>query len=373
MGIRDTVRNMLGLGEPQQPDEVAAPPVSEMLAPTRVMENAWRKAAREDSHEYGDLTRAALGREFGSRWFAEPLPADREERRAAIEESLVTRSRGLYAEHVERVQEMFGLPDDEVRSSLMVDVGDLPGRDRPEERALHLSSAIISEDSLGREMDLQARHAQEEYRMSPPSFSDWAEHKAGEPGILAAERNGDWEHVDHGRKAYYDSFQLKDPTLREIAMTAVDKADRWSQVDAAELASGQVRLSEATAQGLVSSAATYEPGRRRDAAIVEAYLDDYAARNPKVVGDWNRQALEVMAEGPAFMSARYGGVETGGMSVRQVVSLEAMWEVTTVRIDQDTDRAMDVLVGRDRLLAKADPEKMPGHAKGVQMSALGGG
>jgi hypothetical protein len=179
---------------------------------------------------------------------------------------------------------------------------------------------------------------EEEGRMSPPTSNDWAEHRAGEPGVLAAERDGDHEHADRARRAYYDDFQLKDPTLREIALTVVEKADAWDQVDASDLASGQVRMQERTAERVRLSAATYEPGRRRDAALVEAYLEDYAVRNPKVVEQWNRQALEVMSEGPAFMRSRYG-VETEGMSVRQIVSLETMRSVSLVRESQERDQS----------------------------------
>lgn len=337
MGFRDTFRNLFGAGDgvPGEPS-VPAPPVSELLAPNRVMEKEWRRVAHEDAREFGDMTRSELGREFGAKWFPGQLPAAGEERRAAIEEKLVGRSRSLYADHLDQVQTMFDLPDAEVRSAVMTDIDALPGRDRPLERALAISGAILSDEAADRHMDQRAREMEEESRMSPPTSADWAEHRAGEPAVLAAERDGDHEHADHARRSFYDGFQLKDPTLREIAMTVVERSEAWNQADASDLASGQIRLDAATADRVRLSAATYEPGRRRDATLVEAYLDDYAARNPKVVEQWNRQALEVMSEGPAFMRSRYG-VETDGMSVRQVVSLETMRSVAAVRESLDRD------------------------------------
>lgn len=347
MGFRDAFKGLFGAGD-VAPAEPAVPtsPVSELLAPNRVMEKEWRRVAREDAREFGDMTRSELGREFGAKWFSGPLPAAGDERRAAIEEKLVGRSRSLYADHVDQVQTLFDLPDGDVRSGVMTEIDVLPGRDRPLERALAISGAVLSDEADGRRMDEHAREM-EESRMRPPTSNDWLEYRAGEPAVLAAEVDGDHDHVDHARRAYFDSFQLKDPTLREIAATVVEMSDAWDRTDASDLTTGQVRLEAATADRVRLSATAYEPGRRRDATLAEAYLDDYAARNPKVVEQWNRQALEVMSEGPAFMRSRYG-VETDGMSVRQVVSLETMRSVAAVR------EAMDRQTGPARDLAPKD-------------------
>lgn len=335
MGLVDRVLSVFGGGERSGSAGIDVPPVSELLAPTRVMEVEWRRSARSDAIEYGDHTRAELGREFGMGWFSGPLPASLEERRSAVEELLFARSRNLYASHLDRVQEAFDLPDAEVQSRLMVDVAGLPGRDRPLDRALRISSAIIAEDESDRAMELNFREMERGSRMYPDLSSGWAEYKAGEPAVLAAERDGDHDHVDHARRAFVDMHQLKDPSLREIAETVVEKADRWSSMEVGDLSSGQVRLAESTARRLLSSASTYEAGRRRDSALVEAYLEEYAARNPKVVESWNRHALETMSEGPAFMRERHPGVETDGLSVRQVVSLEALRAVRRVRAERE--------------------------------------
>jgi hypothetical protein len=347
MGFRDTFRKLFGAGDGGPGDPaVPAPPVSELLAPNAVMEKEWRRVAREDAREFGDMTRSELGREFGAKWFAGQLPAAGEERRSAVEEKLVGRSRSLYAEHVDQVQAMFDLPDAQVRSGVMTEIDVLPGRDRPLERAMAISGAILADEATDRHMDQRAREVEEEGRMSSPTSNDWLEHRAGEPAVLAAERDGDYEHADRARRSYYDGFQLKDPTLREIAMTVVEKSDAWDRSDASDLATGQIRLEAATADRVRLSATAYEPGRRRDATLVEAYLEDCAARNPKVVEQWNRQALEVMSEGPAFMRSRYGA-ETDGMSVRQVVSLETMRSVAAVRESLGPGSARDLRAVRD--------------------------
>lgn len=346
MGLRDRVRGMFGGAGGDVAALASVPPVAELLAPSLIMEKEWRRAARADAIEFGDNTRAELGREFGTRWFPNALPSDLEERRSRIERSLMARSERLYAEHLHKVQGLFDLPNTEIAVRFEVGSIEVPRRDRPLERAMAISAAVIAEEETDRHMEVRLREMQIEKRLTPPSASDWQEHKAADPALLAAERGGDLKRLREARRVFMADFQLRDPTLREIAITVVAKADGWDGSTAEDLASGQVWMDPSTARRLVISAMTYEPGRRRDSALVEAYLDDCSIRNPKVVEVWNRQALEAMAEGPAFLRTRYGGVDTDGMSVRQIVSLEAMRMVAQARAAEETRRSLQVMPDR---------------------------
>jgi hypothetical protein len=366
-GTMDVLKAFRGMLGGRAPEAREAPKVADLLAPTEAMQKEWRRAARADAPELAGMTRAELGREFGGSWFR-GLPADRAPREAAVEAALVARSRDLYASHLDEVQRVFALPDAEVRRTLDMSDGELPGMDRPRERAEEISAALSDRDMAEISLVRDAETRGQADRMSPPSSTDWAEHRVGEPAVLAAERDGDWDEVDRARKEFGDGFHLRDPSLREVAEASVEIADRWRDVDAAALSSGQVRMGPEAAGRLLSSAAVYEAGARRDVAIAEAFVDDYARRHPAAMEAWSRQALEVMSEGPAFMRSRHPGVAVEGLSPRQVVSLEAARAVGRVRAEVDSDRAAEVVSARIEPARDAIPR---GRLDASSLAAMG--
>jgi len=362
MPFIDRIATMFGRGAPEaQPasEADASVDVAGILAPTAAVRQAWAANARREADHAVKMTRPEMIREYGN-FFPDDLPGSAEPRHAVLESAFVRRTEILHDAHVKDVERVFVMDDKDLAHDIAHPDATVPGLDSPRDRADFISRALLDRDAY--EDNVAVLNADEERhrRIYGPGHGDWQEHKAGEPAIQYAESGRDHQEVEEHYRAFRSTFSLKDPSLAEIAAVAVDVSDRWKEMGVETLTTGQIPLEPQAASALLYSPAADRPGAGRDLAIVEAFLGEYQGRYPAASAGWERQAREVMSEGPDFLRTRYGPQGAEPASVHDTIVKEAMREVSIVRADQTRDAPLDLSVAATAVrLDPSPPERAP--------------